>query len=182
MPNEDKMIISRKNKHQINCKLRQLIGQSVSMLRKQNYFGLIVPNFIHIKFDNDTSIFVSNFMRITQKNKMLLSSCDEEFSTHYIEVPIKTDEEVLNDNNLLNLHIKEVSKLLKDKCVINAKLSSFGDLSITFEGNIKICAFIDTRLNGEYLRIITGSEHFVFFFEDGTPQCIKEYCNDYCTE
>lgn len=166
------MIIGRKDKALINEILRNLIGHKVCLLRKQNYFGFADPDFIHVRFDNDTSLYISNFMRITHNGTMVLSSCDETFTTDYQEIKSEyTGEEINDKSNLLAKHIDETLQILEGKFVKSATLDAFGDLTIVFDDYIKLCAYVDVKMQGEYLRIKDKETEFVFFFDGNDFRC-----------
>lgn len=163
--------------------LKNLIGQTACLLRKQNYFGFAEPDFIHLRFDNDTSLYISNFMRITHNGAMILSSCDEMFTTDYQEIESEyTGEEINEKSNLLAKHVDETLQVLKGKHVKNATLNAFGDLTIVFDNNIKICAYVDVKMQGEYLRIKDKDTEFVFFFDGNDFRCEKGEAYDSRTE
>lgn len=177
------MIIDQKDKTLINGILRNLIGHIVCLLRKQNYFGFADPDFIHVKFDNDTSLFISNFVRITHNGAMILSSCDETFTTDYQEIKSEyTGEEINEKTNLLANHINETLQILKGKTVKSATFDAFGDLTIVFDDNIKLCAYVDVKMQGEYLRIKNKDTEFVFFFDGDDFRCEKGEAHDSRTE
>lgn len=177
------MLIRKEDKTHINYALKDLIGQTVCLLRKQNYFGFADPDFIHVKFDNDTSLYISNFMRITHNGKMILSSCDEIFTTDYQEIKSEyTGEEINEKTNLLEKHIGETLQILKDKTVKSATFNAFGDLTIVFDDNIKLGAYVDVKMQGEYLRIKDKNIEFVFFFDGDDFRCEKGESYDIRTE
>lgn len=155
-----------------------LVGHKVCLLRKQNYFGIFEPDFIHVRFDNDVSLYITNLMRISRANSLILSSCDEMFTTDFVEINEPYfGEEINQDNNLLKVHINDALKLLKDKCVVSANINDFGDLSIEFEDDILLSAYVDVKLQGEFFRILTADEQFAFVFENG-EFCCKRSEND----
>lgn len=177
------MKISRKDKAHINEIQRNLIGHKVCLLRKQNYFGFADPDFIHVKFDNDTSLYISNFMRITHNGAMILSSCDETFTTDYQEIKSEyTGEEINDKSNLLAKHINETLQILEGKAVKKPTLNAFGDLTIAFDDNIKLCAYVDVKMQGEYLRIKDEDTEFVFFFDGNDFRCENGEAYDSRTE
>ena len=177
------MLIRKEDRIRINYVLKDLIGQTVCLLRKQNYFGFADPDFIHVKFGNNISLNISNFMRMTHNGAMILSSCDETFTTDYQEIKSEyTGEEINDKSNLLTKHIDETLQVLKCNRVKNATLSAFGDLTIVFDDNIKLCAYVDVKMQGEYLRIKNKETEFVFFFDGNDFRCEKGDVYDSRTE
>lgn len=169
------MILRCKEKKRIDDELNKLVGCSICLLRKQNYFGLISPDFVHIKFSNNISLYVSNFMRISQKGKLLLTSCDEVFTTDFLEIKTEyTGEEINRKDNLFSANLKNSIEVLQNKHVISATMNEFGDIRIVFEDDIVLSAYTDVKLNGEYLRIIDDDIELVFSFEGGVFCCEKQ--------
>lgn len=117
-----------------------------------------------INFGDDIkySLHIFSFVRITQKDKLLLTASDEFFDKDYnrLDIPDESFED-----SLLNINVLKVKEILKNSILIKIKVSEFNDLELIFDNGVVVEVGIDCMYNNyEYYRFI----EFIPDFENST--------------
>ena len=161
--------------------LNKLMGQEFNQLFQQFNGDMIVINFgEQIMF----SLHLQCFVRISQKNKVLLTTADVHFN---LDNKKKCDNN--QSGNLLDYNIGIVNQLLYKSIVTKVVYSGLRDVTIYFDCGVKIELIMDCLFNGfEYYRFIIyphcycdevgnqDSLHYVCKLREGTFIELEENC------
>lgn len=155
--------------------INKIIGESFYELFQLSNL-LIINIGEKIKF----SFHIACFVRIIDKNKILLTSSDEFFDSKgdALESIESLGKRLNNLNSLLTVNIKKINELLIGKKVKAITQTRYGDLYIHFDNDIIIQIMIDCRpRHYECYRLI----EYIPFYDiqrNNNSKHIVIYCND----
>ncbi|MDR1697441.1 MAG: hypothetical protein LBR37_00785 [Erysipelotrichaceae bacterium] len=123
--------------------------------------------------ENEYSLHVFCFLRITKNSSILLTASDEYFAPDYTRLSLEAAENrQAFENSLLEKNLVNIKKLLKNAVVKKILINRAKDTTIVFDSGIKIEITIDCMFeNYEYYRIMKridkNEEHYVVKFKKG---------------
>ena len=159
---------------------RTLIGKKFNNIFKQ--FDFFVLNF---KDPVKISIHASCFVRIIDKERLLMTASDEFFTHDGFEKTtddyekLEKEERIIDPNSLLAKNLQTVRNNLTNCVVKRIKTTASNDLIIYFDNGIIIQLIIDCLMRDfEYYRFIEFIPHFDDCFDNYKSVHYVAYNND----
>ena len=158
---------------------KELIGLKVNEIYFQPTAGLLSDdNMFVFNFVGKEKIFSLHcftFLRVIEKDQIILTSSDEFFDIEYHKIAEQSNDD-FTERSLLKLRIDKLKDRLKNNAVKNVVCHKSGDVTIIFSSAITMSLYIDCHYcEYEYYRLLDltkENKYLVTFFDSNIVKTI----------